>query len=1215
MGGRAAPTTPACCTITHYYSDATGGAGFRLPSNIRGGKYVHSGSYGCTFAQPLAYYAAPEEHKKEPPGSDSPKIGKVMTRENANEEYAYAKRMLDIDPGQLYGIYPDMPPVRVVPETAAASAGGEGELAKCTLAALQPSLHSPPGAVIPEGEEAYQLVMQQALGDVTRVLGALHGKHTLTQVGVHMHALRNLYAGLDHMHAHRMCHLDIKPENVVVVGPSKEAPTAYKFIDFGLASSMSELVLDGARTALDYVYPAYPLVANVWWTLSPAFQAGAGGGGSPGSRRRLPPLVAAPPREPEEYTRAHHRLQREASRRISGRVSNAPPEALTVQQKQAQLKQQQKQQTQKQEGARQPFLSYTEDPFSPLLRARTAMLLESFKPKYFKHEWEPAFKTFSVVYEDNAAMLAAYHPGKNRDTAGAVLGGEARLAAARATDVYGLARVTAYVYACVAGVRFSEARVAGAMTQEFQTVAGNELQGLHAASRALGVLLADMMHLRIPDTAVLGRFDAVLALVDQALAAEEREAAEARELTRTYIDALKRGQAGAMVSGMSAQDRAKLQPTVRMWMQNAVQEGLLDPLHALLQSGLASPDTLLSDGLTALMSATEHGHAHCVAELLAAGAQVNAAMGNGWTALMSAANSGHAEALHALLAAGADSNRARSDGVTALMLAADSGYHAITSALLKAGAHPNATDVEGRTALFLAAASKKRTAGDRHDTVAALLQAGASANQRYTATGMTPLMACALNGDAAVARALLDAGADVAHVSAEGYAALTYAARNGNEPVVSALLASGADPDQGLGRVQTPLVRAAARGHASTVAALLAARARPDGADSTGRTALMHAAEFGHAPVVAVLLAGGAQVDAVDAGGATSLLLVAGKAAASDVLTLLLNAGADVNRADAEGWTPLLVAAESGSLAHVSALLNAGAKPGHAKPPQDWTPLCYAARRGHAGVASALLAAGARVDQAIASGLTAVMVAAESGHAELVTLLAAAGADVNKSTEDGWKAIMGAAALGHVGAVKALLAAGAAAATPRGGDEGKTAIMMAAEFGHAAIVAALAAAGARVDETDYEGRTALRLAADGGGHADVAEALLAAGASPHTVSEDGQCPLLVAAAAGHAAMVTVLLKAGASVNATDDNGRTALMHASEVGSVAMVAELLAAGADAGRRDSDGQTALVYAEDGRHSDVVNVLHAHGGANDKVYYQRPLRPRPSIHGPEV
>lgn len=94
---------------------------------------------------------------------------------------------------------------------------------------------------------------------------------------------------------------------------------------------------------------------------------------------------------------------------------------------------------------------------------------------------------------------------------------------------------------------------------------------------------------------------------------------------------------------------------------------------------------------TGLIRAAHRGYADIVAELLAAGIEIDHVNGLGWTALLEAIILGQGEADHTrvvqlLLDAGADPNLADNDGVTPLAHARSRSFDAIAEALVAAGA-------------------------------------------------------------------------------------------------------------------------------------------------------------------------------------------------------------------------------------------------------------------------------------------------------------------------------------------------------------------------------------------------------------------------------------------------------------------------------------------------------------------------------------------------
>jgi ankyrin repeat protein len=107
------------------------------------------------------------------------------------------------------------------------------------------------------------------------------------------------------------------------------------------------------------------------------------------------------------------------------------------------------------------------------------------------------------------------------------------------------------------------------------------------------------------------------------------------------------------------------------------------------------------------------------------------------------------------------------------------------------------------------------------DLANALLDRGADVNARST-NGMknTPLHAAAAGGKVGLVELLLKRGADANARQEGGFAALHSAAQAGNREMVAALLANGADVNLRADNNQSPLDLALTRGHGE-VAALL----------------------------------------------------------------------------------------------------------------------------------------------------------------------------------------------------------------------------------------------------------------------------------------------------------------------------------------------------------------------------------------------------------
>ena len=304
----------------------------------------------------------------------------------------------------------------------------------------------------------------------------------------------------------------------------------------------------------------------------------------------------------------------------------------------------------------------------------------------------------------------------------------------------------------------------------------------------------------------------------------------------------------------------------------------------------------------------------------------------------------------------------------------------------------------------------------RGDVVAvqALLTEGADVNAPQ-GDGMTALHWAAHNGDASLARILLDAEADVAAGTRIGhYTPLHLAAQAGAGEVVEMLLGAGADPStptEGAGAA-TPLHFAAASGNVRSVEALVAAGADVNAAEEAwGQTPLVFAASKGRTEAVRALLNAGA-----DPSVHTRVMDVAARAVSDRIER------AERNRRIRAGerWGPDVaeqVRREQQEETRRARAEEASRKESETRMIEEPEPLSYgelvgghggltallhAAREGHTETALALLAGGADIDQASAGDATSpILMATINGHYDLVMLLLERGADPNLTSHAG----------------------------------------------------------------------------------------------------------------------------------------------------------------------------------------------------------------------
>ena len=381
----------------------------------------------------------------------------------------------------------------------------------------------------------------------------------------------------------------------------------------------------------------------------------------------------------------------------------------------------------------------------------------------------------------------------------------------------------------------------------------------------------------------------------------------------------------------------------------------LSLLRALLEEH-ADPNVRQGDGATALHWATHWDDLNAARLLVQAGASVNAVNDNGVTALALASTNGSAPMVALLLGAGADPNLARRSGETPLMLAARTGKSDVVDTLLAQGADLHATErSKGQTALMWAAAEGHAAA------VKTLLRHGADASVG-SRSGFTPLMFAAAAGNKEVTDLLLAAGSSVNEASRNGTTPLHLAIRNNHHALARFVLERGADPNADAGYVPLHWVVGNMRADVnqsgsdgvfaptpklSLVEALLAHGADPnarasqypggvrDGVEFGGVTPFWLAAMVADVRVMQALVAAGADPLARTTGGTTSLMMAAGYAwrrgdgvLESDSLEaarLCVTLGVDVNAKNALGQTAVHAAVFKAANTAIQFLVAQGA--------------------------------------------------------------------------------------------------------------------------------------------------------------------------------------------------------------------------------------------------------------------------------------------------
>ncbi|KAI9148801.1 ankyrin repeat [Paramyrothecium foliicola] len=394
-------------------------------------------------------------------------------------------------------------------------------------------------------------------------------------------------------------------------------------------------------------------------------------------------------------------------------------------------------------------------------------------------------------------------------------------------------------------------------------------------------------------------------------------------------------------------------------LSHAAHQGSEESVKALLATKNIAIDSLDHRGFTPLWLAMIHGKVSIAKLLLGHGANPNYMAVLNQTPLHLAVQDGNKAVVALLLdEERTDVNGKDGDSWTPLMQAVKKGNETLVKLLIgKEKVDVNIEDASGRTALSLAFELQ-------HYAVVELL----------------------------LGREDIDIGAAGQFNGMDDGTRLHWAAKTGHEAIAKLLLERGADVEAKNGSNVTPLWMAVEEGHEAVVKVLLDGGADPNARDINRRILLLRAARCGQEPVVKLLLEKGANIDASDKHGQTALRLAI-KGSHEKVVKTLLENGADFEARDDIGRTLLHVAALRGNTAIVKDLLDQGLD----IETQDifhLTPLIVAVERDRFEVVKLLLKMGANVEARVSGDKTALLYAVCNNNATMVEVLLENGADI-----------------------------------------------------------------------------------------------------------------------------------------------------------------------------------------------------------------------------
>ncbi|KAJ7514162.1 hypothetical protein O6H91_23G031100 [Diphasiastrum complanatum] len=433
--------------------------------------------------------------------------------------------------------------------------------------------------------------------------------------------------------------------------------------------------------------------------------------------------------------------------------------------------------------------------------------------------------------------------------------------------------------------------------------------------------------------------------------------------------------------------------------------------HAVARRSVATVREVLARGTdansadegaeTALHVASRQGNCAMIAELLIAGAKVNAKSKIGETPLLYATACNHPDVVDLLLCSGADP-----EAGLPLLVAAGQGNEKTCRALLEAGASVDARDRAGSTVLHHAVAGKSLP------IVQLLLDRGADPNAR-SSNGNTPILQAVDNGCLPIVGLLVQHSGS--HKPATEHAQTTLADASTNKatrekagrtllhqaskslPLVQLLLDCGSDPNARSRDGSTLMLQTVTK-------------------DSLPITGLLDQPSGVNKPTTELGQTTG--VDATTKEATTEEYVETASTKKEepptwiDETTSITTSIEQAKIASTKGAQPtgildaffldesLLEGARSGNLAMVKlcmargVVLDTGDQHG-------WTALHIAATKGHMEIVQLLVAGGAGLNSRDIEGYTPLHCAAEAGHTEIVRFLVEKGANLSSITNKG----------------------------------------------------------------------------------------------------------------------------------------------------------------------------------------------------------------------
>lgn len=388
----------------------------------------------------------------------------------------------------------------------------------------------------------------------------------------------------------------------------------------------------------------------------------------------------------------------------------------------------------------------------------------------------------------------------------------------------------------------------------------------------------------------------------------------------------------------------------------AINRGNADEIKEMIKKQGFDPDCYNLGGMGALHQAVILGKADIVGLLLDLGAtpDLPARSMDCITPMALAVEKGRADLVRLLAENGADIYRKGASGWTYIHQATEKNDPDMIRALIACGLDPCVASEGSATPLEMAVARTKREAVD------ALLSDPRVAQQALDDKTGALAIKIAERGDFELTRLFIKAGFPVNYRDNKGVSLLHIAAIEGDAAMVKMLVTAGADIDKAVSELgNTPLHAAALSAH-------------PDGNEA-----------------LSFLLACGADAGKRNGRGHTPLhMAFLGRLTRVKSLLMLIEAMIDVNIFDNDGFAPLHLLAEKGGGQEVAqALVSKGADVNGRHGKSGETPLHMAARNDNAWLTGFLLCRGGDPLLKDAAGLTSLALARQKNNPAVIAQL------------------------------------------------------------------------------------------------------------------------------------------------------------------------------------------------------------------------------------